>query len=382
MVGITSTVVGDARGDPSRTARPGWSLRCSSSSTPSGCQPAQRVPAHGGVVLADPGGERDGVDGAQHREVGADVLADPVEVDVEGELARRRRPSTGAAGAPRGSRCRRPGPISPDRRLSRSRSSSTPMPAVRHRWNDDGRVDVAGRGCPSPGPRAASGPSRCRRGRPPRSRARGRPVAEVQHDHGRASSSGPAAGARRPARRRTRARCRGSRTGGSGARSATSRVDARSVARARRHGRGRTRCRRRRRAAASGKRPRGPPRCRRGRPGCAAARAATSSPIAASTSSSTTVGPEKRSPPCTTRCPTATGASVSPPVRSNAASTRSQRRGVVGDLPRRGRGSAPTPRWTMPASSSPIRSTSPDAHTCSASPSTVETGTSATTSRS
>ena len=89
----------------------------------------------------------------------------------------------------------------------------------------------------------------------------------------------------------------------------------------------------------------------------------TSSRISASTSSSTTVGPEKRSPPCTTRCPTANGASVSPPVRSNAASTRSSAAAWSGIFPCSVSGSPAGVRWVSEPASSPIRSTSPDAHT-------------------
>ena len=95
----------------------------------------------------------------------------------------------------------------------------------------------------------------------------------------------------------------------------------------------------------------------------------TSSRISSSTSSSTTVGPEKRSPPCTTRCPTANGASVSPPVRSNAASTRSSAAAWSGIFPDSVSGSAPAARCSSRPSSSPIRSTRPDAQTRSPAPS-------------
>ena len=53
---------------------------------PSAACPRQRVAADGGVVLADARGEGDDVGGAQHRQVGADVLAQPVDVDVVGQL--------------------------------------------------------------------------------------------------------------------------------------------------------------------------------------------------------------------------------------------------------------------------------------------------------
>ena len=76
-----------------------------------------------------------------------------------------------------------------------------------------------------------------------------------------------------------------------------------------------------------GEAPRGRPGCRRGSPGCAAAPAGISSSMAARTSSVTTTGSLNRSPPCTTRWPTATRPSWSRPARGsrNASATTRQR---------------------------------------------------------
>ena len=161
--------------------------------------------------------------------------------------------------------------------LSRSSISSVPTcRPSRCRWNAHGRVDVAGagahdqalqRGQPHRGVDAT-----CRRA----TAAGRRPVAQVQDDRGSASSSGPAQERRGLRARRTRARCRGSRSGGSGARAASSPVDRVGVRR-RRAGSGGTRCRRPRPAARPGSACRRRLGCPAGSPGCAAARAATSS---------------------------------------------------------------------------------------------------------
>ncbi len=95
----------------------------------------QRAGAHDRVVLADAGGEDDRVGAAERGEVGADVLADPVAVDVERELgggvARARR-----GGGPRACRCRRPARAarcasSAPRRSRRSRGCACAAGAAR-----------------------------------------------------------------------------------------------------------------------------------------------------------------------------------------------------------------------------------------------------------
>ena len=80
-VGTTSTGVGDLSAEMRRAALAGLALRCSSSSMPSAARP-ERVAPDGGVVLPDARGEGDDVGAAEHRQVGADVLAQPVDVDV------------------------------------------------------------------------------------------------------------------------------------------------------------------------------------------------------------------------------------------------------------------------------------------------------------
>ena len=95
------------------------------------------------VVLAHPGGERDDVGAAEHGQVGADVLAQPVDVDVEASCAPRHR-----------RRCARcssrksispPSPSMPECRLSSSSMSSTSC-RRRAQVEDDARVDVAAAG--------------------------------------------------------------------------------------------------------------------------------------------------------------------------------------------------------------------------------------------
>ena len=73
---------------PSASAR----LRSGSTSMPSAARPASASLAQPGRVLADAGGEDDRVGAAEHGEVGADVLAEPVAVDV----VRRPRPLVAA----------------------------------------------------------------------------------------------------------------------------------------------------------------------------------------------------------------------------------------------------------------------------------------------
>ena len=45
-------------------------------------QPGQGVTAHRGIVLPDSGGEGDDIGAPQHREIAADVLAQPVDIDL------------------------------------------------------------------------------------------------------------------------------------------------------------------------------------------------------------------------------------------------------------------------------------------------------------
>ena len=236
---------------------------------------------------------------AEQRGVRADVLADPMAVDVEGQrrrLGRRRR----GANRPRACRCRRK-PRRPLRRLSRSSISVDVRPPTRCRWKIDGRVEVAGAGAHD----ETFQRGQAHRGvdaAPARDRAGARAVTQVQDDRCW-SLQGPAEQLRRCAGTRRRARCRGSRTGGCRTASATS-VSIAYVKAARRQ-------RRVERGVEDrhlwqvGQQPRGRPRCRSGRPDCAAARAASGRAIAATTSSVMSVGAANRSPPWTTRCPIA-----------------------------------------------------------------------------
>ena len=134
----------------------------------------------------------------------------------------------------------------------------------------------------------------------------------------RSTSSTRGRAAARPRARRTRARCRGSRSG------------ARLHARGTRVGVGVRRQRRVERRVEDrdlrhvGQRARGRPRCRRGWPGCAAARAGQLADRG-ETASSISTGAENRSPPCTTRWPTAATA-----VQRRLGQHVRQRRRVVG----------------------------------------------------
>ena len=135
---------------------------------------------------------------AEHGVVGADVLADPVAVDVEGEPARRRRRPPGGSASSRKSLS----PASPCSPLSRL-SSRVDLARPPSRARGAGAARAPGRrrrsGCPSPAPRAGSAPSRCRPTRPPPTAAARRAVAEVQHDQvARPRAAGRAA--RRPRR--------------------------------------------------------------------------------------------------------------------------------------------------------------------------------------
>ena len=163
-------------------------------------QPGERVRAQPGHVLADAGGEDHGVGTAEHGEVGADVLAQPVAVDVvrraRARSSPRRRPQQVAEVVHAGQ------PLQPravvqqvlERRRGRGR--------VAQQVQQDAGVEVAGpgahhqplqRGQAHRGVDRAPAPDRRRRGA----------VAEVQHDQAQ-PVRGPARGTGRPRRRRTR----------------------------------------------------------------------------------------------------------------------------------------------------------------------------------
>jgi hypothetical protein len=101
----TRAVAAASAGPRARRCGPGRA-RCRAPRGPG--TPGRR---HDVGVLAHPGGEHQRVEPAEHRGVGADVLADPVAVHVEGE-PRVRRPPRGppAVGARCAGRCRRRGP--------------------------------------------------------------------------------------------------------------------------------------------------------------------------------------------------------------------------------------------------------------------------------
>ena len=85
-VGITSTVVGDLSAEIAACAFGGAGVEVLVEFDAERRHAGERVAAHGGVVLAHPGGERDDVGVAEQRQVGADVLAQPVDVHVVGQL--------------------------------------------------------------------------------------------------------------------------------------------------------------------------------------------------------------------------------------------------------------------------------------------------------
>ena len=95
-------------------------------------EPAERIAANRGVVLADAGGERDDVGVAKQHHVGADVLAQPVNVDLVGQLR------VGVAGFDETVELPEvdlaPETRTPERRFSIVSMSAMVMPAVRFRY--------------------------------------------------------------------------------------------------------------------------------------------------------------------------------------------------------------------------------------------------------
>ena len=271
FVGTTSTATGE---HPSRYDGVSPAPRCArrrADAEPS--SPASDRRAHDRRVLADARGEHDRVGAAERREVRAEVRADPVRVDVERERAPRRRPprppSTTSRMSPRAAEPEQAAAAVEQRR--RARRSVHARHAVQ--VEEHGGVDVA------------------------RARAHHEAL-ERRHPH-RGVDRAPAVDRRTPTRR-CRGAARSSRSSSTG-RPSSSAARARHVAvrgavepvaphavlrrelgvdrvgvAPRAAGSGGTRCRRRRRAARRG-RPRARPGCRPGWPGCAAARAPTSS---------------------------------------------------------------------------------------------------------
>ena len=346
---------------------------------PSRSRPASDAGPHLGGVLADAGGEDDASTVPEHGVVGADVLAEPVAVDVEGERGGRRRPS------PAGCRTSRKS-LSPAQALQpdcaveqrrRSRRADQPSDAV--------QVADARAGSTSPERVPITRPS-----------SGVRPI-EVSTD--RAAADGG----------RARRRCRGA----ARSRSRLGRRRAEQPRRPRRETygvRGAVEA-----VAADAVRPRatsadrvgvrapaaasGGTRCRRPRPaaGRGSSSRATSMPVEvgrvvqrrqrhqlarspATTSSSISVGAVKRAPPCTTRWPTAT-TSTSPRAgraREGLDAARSASSCVANG--RSSRGSPPAVVARRPVGS-PIRSTRPGGQPL-AGPAVDQAGTSATRSRS
>ena len=234
----------------------------------------------------------------QHRQVGADVLAEPVAVDVV------RRPRPGVPGvdgarAGRGSRACPARPCRPERWCSRSSSAVDVEVAVAQQVQQQPGVEVAGTGAHDQALQRGEAHRRVDRSAAADRRRRGA-VAQVQHDlvqlgdrtaeeRGRLARDVLVADPVRavpPDRRRAASSLAGR------------------TSRPRPAGPRRTRCRRPPPAAAPGS-GRGRCGCRPPPAGCAGARAGRGSSISARTSSSTTVGTIRSGPPCTTRCPIA-----------------------------------------------------------------------------
>ena len=90
-VGMTSTATSEVPAETTVGSRTGPALRVGSSTMPSRFKARQRRRPELGTVLTDAAGEDDAVHDPERREVRADVLADPVGVDVE-RVRRRRVP--------------------------------------------------------------------------------------------------------------------------------------------------------------------------------------------------------------------------------------------------------------------------------------------------
>ena len=144
-------------------------------------QALERAGADDRVVLADARGERDDVDPAEHRVVGADVLAQPVQVDVERQRARPRRRRRPASCSSRKS-------FSPAQPLEAGAAVEQVVdvvdatcPALRCRWMRTRGVDVARPGAHDQALQRGQAHRRLDRDAAA-DRRRRRAVAQVQHD--------------------------------------------------------------------------------------------------------------------------------------------------------------------------------------------------------
>ena len=313
-VGTTAT----ATRAEARRNQPGPAARARRSArrrrpAPAPPDPRSPPPAPGRSSRPTPGGEGHGVHPAEHRVVGADVLLQPVDVDVEGQPRRSSPSSIRRPDLPHvvvAAQAEQPAPLV-EQGVDLVRGHSRhPLPGGRP---PPGRCHPSG--CPSPAPPAGSAPSRCPRTRPPR-------TADAEAPLPRCSTMtltprGACPAARRSRGRRTRARCRGSRSGGCGARRPSARRS-RSGPRTPASSCGR-RCRRPRPAAGRGAVPRAVRMPVRFAGLCSGA-SGTSCSISARTASSITVGSVNGIPPCTTRWPIAASSGESRPSPSAASS--------------------------------------------------------------
>ena len=85
FVGTTSTATAESSVEMTRASRERTAFRSGSMLMPKTSRPVERTLPDDRRVLADAGREHDGVDAAELREVVADVVAQAVHVDVEGE---------------------------------------------------------------------------------------------------------------------------------------------------------------------------------------------------------------------------------------------------------------------------------------------------------
>ncbi len=109
LVGITSTAIGESSAEICRAPLPRAEVAALVEFDAQRLQAGHRVAAHRRIVLADPGGEAHHIGVPQHRQVGADVLAQSVNEHARRPIALRRRPIRSSVAAV-GSRAHRPGP--------------------------------------------------------------------------------------------------------------------------------------------------------------------------------------------------------------------------------------------------------------------------------
>ena len=163
-----------------RSPRPGDWLRVSSTTIPRRSRPARASRRTSTLFSPTPAVKVMTSTPTEFDHVRADVVAQPMDVDVVGEFrgaGRRRRPC--CSSARKSFTPHRP--LSPERRLSRSSMSSTLIPALRFRCSMT-PASMSPLRVPITRPSSGVNPIDVSIGAPPADRRRRRPVAEVQHD--------------------------------------------------------------------------------------------------------------------------------------------------------------------------------------------------------